>query len=153
MSGFNYTMARQKRLTRAAAIAGMAIVAASCSTDPDAESASVSDGVTDPVETDISIDELPTGPPASIDPATIPRGEVVDFGPAPVSPEGPYSPEVAAAVDQLFGTQIDAIFVGRGLGRARNPRSIRGSSGPLATQRSPSTRPRPDPCRQHHLRG
>ena len=89
----------------------MAIVAASCSTDPDAESASVSDGVTDPVETDISIDELPTGPPASIDPATIPRGEVVDFGPAPVSPEGPYSPEVAAAVDQLFGTQIDAIFV------------------------------------------
>lgn len=104
----------------------MAIVAASCSSDSDAETANA----TDADDTAVVVDELPDGPPASIDPTTIPRGEVIDFGTPPASPEGAYTPEVAAAVDQLFGTLIDPIFVDEDwaaietLGASEDPRVL-----------------------------
>ena len=53
---------------------------------------------------------LGDGPPAVIDPATIPRGEVIDFGTAPSSPDGPLAAETAAAIEQLFGERIDGTF-------------------------------------------
>ena len=41
-----------------------------------------------------------------IDPATIPRGEVIDFGEPPEIPEGPLSNELAAAVAVLYGERL-----------------------------------------------
>ena len=40
---------------------------------------------------------------ATFDLADLPTGEVIDFGPAPEIPEGEYTPELAAAIDTLFG--------------------------------------------------
>jgi len=112
-------MPQPRRLTRSATIAGLAIVAASCSSGTDAaESAGGATNDSTPAATDdggqgttgstttttIDIASLPDGPPASIDPATIPRGEPIDFGPAPESPDGPLSAEVQAAVDRLYGS-------------------------------------------------
>ena len=53
---------------------------------------------------------LGDGPLAVIDPATIPRGEEIDFGPAPDFPEGPLSEEAAAAVALLYGQPVLARF-------------------------------------------
>ena len=41
---------------------------------------------------------------SAADLASLPRGEAVDFGPAPVSPDGEYSAQTAAAIDILFGS-------------------------------------------------
>ena len=41
-----------------------------------------------------------------IDPATIPRGQTIDFGTAPDIPDGPLSEEVAAAVAVLYGQAV-----------------------------------------------
>ena len=46
------------------------------------------------------------GQPAVIDPKTIPRGKVLEFGEAPDVPEGPLSEEVATAVETLYGEPI-----------------------------------------------
>ena len=93
----------KSRLTRAAAIAGFALTAAACSSDGEAIDAAT--------ETTIPVvaDPLADGPPASIDPATIPRGEVIDFGTPPAILEGDLSPETVAAIEQLFGERLDGI--------------------------------------------
>ena len=100
-----YVMPRSPRLTRAAAIAGLTLAAASCSSDGTA--------ATDPITGDtvarVVIDDLPDGPPAIVDPATIPRGEFVDFGTPPEVPDGPLAPETAAAIEELFGQRITGI--------------------------------------------
>ena len=96
-------MPRSRRLTRAAAVAGLALTAAACSTDGAADTATD----TAPVVSG----QRPDGPPASIDPATIPRGEVIDFGTPPPFLEGDLSPEAEAAIEQLFGTRLDGIFL------------------------------------------
>ncbi len=101
-------MPRSLRLTRAAAVAGITLAAASCSSDGDTNAAPA--GGDDVAPAVFDIDALPDGPPASIDPATIPRGEFVDFGTAPEVPDGPLAPETAAAIEQLFGTRIDGFF-------------------------------------------
>ena len=50
--------------------------------------------------------DFPDGPLAVIDPATIPRGEDIDFGPAPDIPEGPLADDLLAAVELLYGQRI-----------------------------------------------
>ena len=56
---------------------------------------------------DAAIAASPTfGQPAVIDPKKIPRGEVLDFGPAPDFPDGPLSEEVAEAVEILYGETL-----------------------------------------------
>ena len=49
---------------------------------------------------------LPDGPIAVIDPASIERGTVPDFGPAPEVPEGPLSDQLLADVEFLYGQPI-----------------------------------------------
>ena len=113
--GLALSMPTSRRLTRAAAVAGLAITAASCSPDDGAQAvtddpaAVVSDQVDGTVPP--SADRDSNGPPAVIDPATIPRGEFVDFGTPPAFLEGDLSPESAAAIEQLFGTRLDGIFL------------------------------------------
>ncbi len=89
-------MPTPRRLTRAAAVAGIALTAASCSTDD----ASAGD----------SVAAVADGPPASIDPASVPRGEIVDFGEPPVFFEGELNPDAAAAVEVLFGERLSGII-------------------------------------------
>ncbi len=86
--------------SRLSALVVLAVVAASCSSAV-TESAEVDT----PPSTAVESVDTPTepGPPASIDPASVPRGEVRDFGPAPEVPEGEVSEEIAAAFDSLFG--------------------------------------------------
>ena len=48
----------------------------------------------------------PAAVPASIDPATVPSGEVRDFGPAPTVPAGELSTEILEAVDTLMGQRL-----------------------------------------------
>ena len=91
---FHQHVTRRKVITRTSAFAGLAVVAAACGTDGGAE------------EGAIDVSGLPDGPDAVIDPATIPRGEPIDFGPAPDVPEGELSAEVAAAVALLYGQQV-----------------------------------------------
>lgn len=89
-------------ITRSTALAGVALVAAACSSETvtDAASGGESSGNTSDGASSTA------GQPAVIDPATIPRGEVIDFGPAPDVPDGPLSDEVAAAVALLYGQRL-----------------------------------------------
>ena len=91
---FHQHVTRRTVITRTSAFAGLAVVAAACGTDGGVE------------EGAIDVSGLPDGPDAVIDPATIPRGEPIDFGPAPDVPEGELSAEVAAAVALLYGQQV-----------------------------------------------
>lgn len=95
--------------------AGIAVVAAACSSDGDPIEAATDGSTTTTTvaspdapttTTTIDVSSLPDGPPAVIDPATIPRGQEVDFGAIPDYAEGPLSEEVAAAVTSLYGRQI-----------------------------------------------
>ena len=45
-----------------------------------------------------------------IDPATIPRGQTIDFGTAPSFADGPLSAEVAAAVATMYGQAVPGLF-------------------------------------------
>ena len=58
----------------------------------------------------IDVSSLPDGPDAVIDPASVPRGEVLEFPPAPDVPDGDLSEEVAAAVSVLYGELIAGDF-------------------------------------------
>ena len=87
-------------ITRSTALAGVALAAAACSSDS-GTNASV-------IDENIDTSGLGDGPAAVIDPATIPRGEVIDFGPAPDVPDGPLSAEVAGAVALLYGQPLQA---------------------------------------------
>lgn len=103
---FSSRMTRRKLLTRSSGAAGIALVAAACGTDgTDSSANAVAGGADDEAGTTSG---STVGQPAVIDPATIPRGEVIDFGPAPDVPDGPLSEEVAAAVALLYGGQIGA---------------------------------------------
>jgi len=93
---FEQHITRRKVITRTSAFAGLAIVAAACGTDGE--------------EGAIDVSSLPDGPDAVIDPATVPRGELIEFGPAPDVPEGDLSEEVAAAVSLLWGQRIPGDF-------------------------------------------
>ncbi len=95
-------------LSTSALALALAMIASACSqTDP-------SDGANDgPISAEF--DGRQDGPPASVDPASIPRGIPVDFGPAPEAPTGPLEPEVQAAVDELFGSQIEIVLDAEGL--------------------------------------
>ena len=107
---FGRSISRRKMIAQSSAFAGVALVAAACSTDGVDSEALASDAVgSAPGETSgfpIDVASLPDGPAAVIDPATIPRGELVDFGPAPEVPDGPLSDDVAAAVETLYGQPI-----------------------------------------------
>lgn len=101
-----------------ALIVALALVAAACTSDtttPTASSAETAeDAVLDEgVDASEAVDdgvvrstEPGDGPPASIDPASLPVGERLDFGPAPDTPIGNYSEELAAAVDTVFGPNL-----------------------------------------------
>ena len=88
-------------ITRSTAVAGVALAAAACAPDSGSDSAS---------SNAIDTSGLGDGPPAVIDPSTIPRGEVIDFGTAPDVPDGPLSEEVAAAVALLYGQPIESLI-------------------------------------------
>ena len=91
-------------ITRTSALAGGALVVAACASDDVANVAGTDDSASSGEGVDSS---SPTaGQPAVIDPATIPRGEEIDFGPRPDVPEGPLNEEVAAAVALLYGAPI-----------------------------------------------
>ena len=95
-------------ITRSTALAGLAIVTAACSSDAlSTDSATATDG-SESSNTAVDGASSTAGQPAVIDPATIPRGEVIDFGPAPDVPDGPLSEELAAAVALLYGRPITA---------------------------------------------
>ena len=99
---FQKNMTRRKLLTRSSGLAGVAIVAAACGTDGDTSNAAAVDST----DGSAAVDSPTAGQPAVIDPATIPRGETIDFGPVPDVPEGPLSPELAAAVATLWGGSV-----------------------------------------------
>ena len=84
----------RRRATSASAFLSLAIVTGACATDSD-----IADGEEPPPE-------LTQGGPADIDLDTVPRGQEIDFGPAPATPDGAYAPEVAAAVDVLFSQTL-----------------------------------------------
>ena len=94
-------------ITRSTALAGVALAAAACA--PDGEASVTGEAEASGSDTGaVDVSGLPDGPPAMVDPATIPRGEVIDFGPAPDVPDGPLSDEVASAVALMFGRPITA---------------------------------------------
>ncbi len=91
---------------RSLTVAALALVAASCSSGTNA-----AESATDAEVTTEAVENVEPGPPAVVDPADLPRGEVRDFGPAPAYPDGEYAPETAAAIDTIFGTgNMPAIF-------------------------------------------
>lgn len=91
-------------ITRSTGLAGAALVAAACSSDADSSTASTADSPTSSDTIDTS--GLGDGPLAVVDPATIPRGQEIDFGPAPDFPEGPLSAEAAAAVALVYSRPL-----------------------------------------------
>ncbi len=91
--------------SRLAGLVVLAVVAASCSSSV----SETADDAVAPTDSEAAVVESSEpGPPASIDLADVPRGEVRDFGPAPEVPEGDYTPEVAEAIDILFGNGVVA---------------------------------------------
>ena len=102
-------MARRRR-SLIATVLSMVLVAAGCSS----QSAIDADPLATTRDTDTPTTSVPLidGPPASIDLASVPRGEVVDFGPAPAVPEGPLASEIEAAITQLFSERLTGIFLG-----------------------------------------
>ena len=84
----------RRRATSASAFLSLAIVTGACATDSD-----IADGEEPPPE-------LTQGGPADIDLDTVPRGQEIDFGPAPATPDGAYAPEVAVAVEILFSQPL-----------------------------------------------
>ena len=84
----------RRRATSASAFLSLAIVTGACATDSD-----IADGEEPPPE-------LTQGGPADIDLDTVPRGQEIDFGPAPATPDGAYAPEVAVAVETLFSQPL-----------------------------------------------
>ena len=98
-----HRISRRKMITRSTVIAGGALAVAACA--PDSADTAAGGGSSDGA---VDLASLPDGPPAVIDPATIARGEEIDFGPRPDVPEGPLSEEAAAAVALLYGEQLTA---------------------------------------------
>ncbi len=101
----------------------MALLAAACSSGGDTSS----EGDTSE-DAAVVFDGRQDGPPAEVDPATVPRGQVLDFGTPPETPDGPLSPEVQEAFDTVFGDdygilldqeQLDAFQVLADSGDAR----------------------------------
>ena len=96
-------------ITRSTGLAGAALVVAACSSDAESSTASSSTASTadSPTSSDaIDTSGLGDGPLAVVDPATIPRGQEIDFGPAPDFPEGALSAEAAAAVALVYGRPL-----------------------------------------------
>ena len=101
-------MSRRKLLTRSSAVAGAALITAACASDGlDTTASDDANSNTSGSDESATAEVSPTaGQPAVIDPDTIPRGEVSDFGEAPDVPDGPLSDEVAAAVALLYGQPL-----------------------------------------------
>lgn len=97
-------MARSRRLSLAAAATGFALIATACTSE------TVSDSTDTVDRTEVLFDGRQDGPAASVDPASIPRGEVIDFGPPPEAPDGSLEAEVEAAFDALFGEQFAVLL-------------------------------------------
>ena len=96
-------------ITRSTGLAGAALVVAACSSDAESSTASSSTASTADSPTSsgaIDTSGLGDGPLAVVDPATIPRGQEIDFGPAPDFPEGALSAEAAAAVALVYGRPL-----------------------------------------------
>ncbi len=94
-----------------ALVVTLSLLAAACSSAADSTASdtttSVPDDSVEAVDDGVIRSTEPgAGPPASIDPASLPVGELIDFGPAPVAPVGPYSAELEAAVDTVFGPNL-----------------------------------------------
>jgi len=109
-------LSRRRVLTGSSALAGVAVIAA-CSSDAVSDAVESNESNTAsttaaelPESTAVDINNLPDGPLAMVDPATVPRGEEIDFGPAPDVPDGPLSDEVAAAVAVLYGQPVGALL-------------------------------------------
>ena len=81
-------------------IAALALVAAACSSAGDAAAPGDESATPTTTADESSAD---SSPQPSFDLADLPRGEVVDFGPAPTVPSGDLAPETALALDALFG--------------------------------------------------
>ncbi len=105
---FERRLSRRKVITRSSTALGAAAVLAACGQQGSegGQTSASGSAVIDSGVTSIDPANFPEGPLAVIDPATIPRGEEIDFGPAPEVPDGPLSPEVAAAVSLLYGQPV-----------------------------------------------
>ena len=97
-------------ITRSTGLAGVALVAAACGSEAlSDDNAGGATGATD--SSGAGLSDSPTfGQPAVVDPDSIPRGEVIDFGTPPDVPEGPLSDELAAAVDALYGERVNGLL-------------------------------------------
>jgi len=80
----------------------LALLASACGSEG-SESATT----TEPTATEPTPAPTPTpAGPAQVDLATVPTGELIDFGPAPTVPTGDLSPEVLEAVNTLMGERL-----------------------------------------------
>lgn len=102
---FQRKISRRKALAGTAQGAGLATILAACGfvSDGSSDAATTSEAL---AVTPIDPLNLPDGPLAVVDASTIPRGEVMDFGPAPDVPDGPLSAELLAAIEALYGEPI-----------------------------------------------
>ena len=98
-------MSRRRLLARSSAVAGAALVTAACASS-DTVNGALGTDTESSTDSGAPSDSPTAGQPAVIDPATIPRGEVIDFGEPPEIPEGPLSNELAAAVAVLYGERL-----------------------------------------------
>ena len=104
---------------------GLLIFAAACTASTDDAVSNPSEGST-ASNTDAEGErvDVPSGPPATIDPASLPAGEARDFGPPPAIPEGDVDAEVLAALDVIFGDNLsDGFFIGEELDAIRTVRT------------------------------
>ncbi len=84
----------------------VALVAGACSSSSVEADAPTASSAEEP-----SGESTEPGPPASIDPDDVPRGEVRDFGPAPFVTDADLSASVADAIGILFDNGFDAFYV------------------------------------------
>ncbi len=110
----------------------LALIAAGCSSSADTANtdATSTESAVEPADTtSTTVDRGPDGregPAAEIDPDSVPRGELVDFGPAPATTDGPLDPEVIDALDLLF---FEALEDGIVIGEERDAIDAVGASG------------------------
>ncbi len=102
-------MFRSRCVTLTAVAISIFLIAAGCSTTPDADGSEADETATETEAASGEFDGRQDGPPASVDPDSIPRGELRDFGTPPDVPDGPLAPDVQAAFDELFGQRFEII--------------------------------------------
>ncbi len=62
---------------------------------------------------DLPATDKPDRRPANVDPDSLPRGELIDFGPAPVAPSGPLDDQTQTAVEDLMGALLLPVLQGQ----------------------------------------